>query len=53
MWDDDDENKMWGVEKVHGNNDTTKKWNLQCKHKKHDEHNNTKKYKKSKTLNWN
>lgn len=38
-------------EKVHGNNDTTKKWNLKCKCRKLDGDNYTKKDTKTKTLN--
>jgi hypothetical protein len=38
--------KMWRSEKVHGDSDITKNWNLKCKHRKHDGNNNTqKKYK--------
>ncbi len=43
MWGDGNENKMWKGKKVHGDNDTTKKWNLKCKHRIHDGDNNTKK----------
>lgn len=45
--------KMWRSEKVHGDSDITKNWNLKCKHRKHDGNNNTQKNTKTKTLNWN
>jgi hypothetical protein len=48
---DGNEDKMRRGEKVHGDNDTTKKWNLKCKHKKLDGDNYTKKDTKTKSLN--
>ncbi len=50
MQGDGNENKIWKGEKVHGNNDTTKKLNLKCKCKKLDGDNYTKKNSKIKTL---
>jgi hypothetical protein len=51
MQGDGNEDKMWRGEKVHGDNDTTKKSNLKCKHKKLDGDNYIEKDTKNKTIN--